>query len=162
ESMRAMRTELERLLQPVGLDVFWKDLRSKTGEDFQFVVVGSFDGSCAASNAPSAPALAGDNSSSLADTSISDGRILPFFHIDCEKVVRMLGGHPDGGMLGRALARVIAHELYHIIGNTKNHHDTGVAKAVFSLKDLTTPRFELDMWSVAQMKPQRTSDHPEL
>ena len=143
ESTRVMQSELQRLLEPAGLDVVWKDSRGSKREDYDLVVVGSFE-SCA----PKEPGV----TSILADTSISNGRILPFFRVDCASLIRMLD-RSDSFVLGRGLARVVAHELYHIIAQTTAHHDTGVAKAKFSVKDLTSPRFELDMWSLALMRP---------
>ncbi len=146
ESTRVMQAELQRLLDPADLEIQWKTSRSGA-EDFDLVAVGSFEGSCSSKEAVA------EGSSILGDTSISNGHILPFFRVDCATIQRLLDRNADGAVLGRALARVIAHELYHIIANTSAHHDTGVAKAKFSTKDLTTPRFELDMWSVALMKP---------
>jgi len=110
--------------------------------------VASFAGSCSAS----APALT-TAAAILADTSIADGRILPFFRVDCTRVIQMLGPHPESPVVGRALGRVIAHEIYHIVAHTAEHHDRGVAKAVFSIRDLTNPQFEFDAWSVSRMQP---------
>jgi hypothetical protein len=151
EATASMQAELQRLVDPAGLQILWKSSRNSSA-DFDLVVVGSFEGSCSTKE-PIMTMVEIVNLSSLGDTSISNGRILPFFHIDCARLVRMLGRGTDSATLGRALARVVAHELYHIIAHTTAHHDTGVAKPVFSVRDLTTPRFELDMWSAAQMRP---------
>src|SRR5262245_35316646 len=150
ETSQTMRVELRRLLEPAGLEVAWKNLADrKAGEDFELVVVASFEGSCAPDAV--APALA--VAASLADTSISSGRVLPFFRVDCPRLIRMLGSQLEPSVLGRALARVIAHEIYHIVARTTDHQQNGVAKAVFSLRDLTATRFELDAWSLALMRP---------
>jgi hypothetical protein len=149
DSAGVMRAEVQRLLAPAGLDVVWKTTADrKSGEEYELVAVASFDGSCSAL-AP-APAV---SSVSLADTSISDGRILPFFHVDCPRLLQMLGAQVESPVLGRALGRVIAHELYHIVGQTVEHHDTGVAKAVFSVRDLKSPRFDFDAWAIDRMRP---------
>jgi hypothetical protein len=158
-----MRAELQRLLTPAGLEVAWKNsAEHKAGDNFELVAVGSFEGSCSVAEQVLTPVNVVETVASLADTSISDGHILPFFHIDCRRLVRMLGSGPDKALLGRALARVIAHELYHIVAGTADHRDSGVAKATFSLRDLVTPRFDFDMLSLAQMKPvsvARTADY---
>ena len=160
ESKSAMKAEVQRLLSPATLEVIWKNTAEKrAGEDFEFVAVASFEGSCAVSQA--VPAVA---TVSLADTSVSDGRILPFFTIDCTRVIQMLGPHVEPTVLGRALGRIIAHELYHIVARTSDHHDTGVAKAAFSIRDLTNSRFEFDAWSLSRMNPApmaRPSESPE-
>ena len=149
ESKAAMRGELQRLLAPAGLDILWKNTSERrAGEDFELVVVASFEGSCSSGSA-SLPIAA----ASLADTSITNGRILPFLRVDCRRVVQMLGANAGSSAVGRALGRVIAHEIYHIVARTTVHHDTGVAKPVFSLRDLTNPRFEFDMWSLSRMQP---------
>jgi len=152
-----MRAELQRLLDPAGLEVAWKDSADHhAGDDYALVAVGSFEGSCSAAEPVLTPVSAVDTVARLADTSISDGRVLPFFHVDCARLVRMLGSGADKALLGRALARVIAHELYHIVAGTAEHQYSGVAKAAFSVRDLVTPRFEFDMMSLDQMKPPQT------
>ena len=149
EARFAMRTEVQRLLAPAGFVVVWKGTAERSGgEDFEQVAVASFEGSCSESSPTLAPAAA-----SLADTSITDGRILPLFRVDCARAIQMLGAHAEPSVVGRALGRVIAHEIYHIVAHTADHHDRGVAKAVFSVQDLTNPRFEFDPWSVSRMQP---------
>jgi hypothetical protein len=154
DSTDVMHAEVQRLLAPAGLDIVWKNsAERKTGEDFELVAVASFDGSC---SLPESAASA--TPVSLADTSISDGRILPFFHVDCSRISQMLGSQVEAPALGRALGRVIAHELYHIVAQTAEHHDSGVAKAAFSIRDLKNPRFEFDIWSIDRMRPPTSTD----
>src|SRR5205809_710381 len=68
------------------------------------------------------------------------------------RLIQVLGRSIDSRVLGRALARVIAHELYHIVAGTADHQDSGVAKAVFSAQDLTDIRFEFDSASISRMQ----------
>ena len=144
-----MRAELQRLLEPAGIEVVWKRMADRqAGETFDLVAVTSFTGSCSVGRS----VLATQASVSLADTSISDGRILPFFRIDCPKIIGMLGSQTEPSFLGRALARVAAHEMYHIVAQTAEHQERGVAKASFSIRDLTADRFELDAWSLNRMR----------
>ena len=150
ESSAVMHEELQRLLAPAGIDVVWRRMvERKAGENFDLVAVTSFAGSCVADKAGSAAAT----TVSLADTSISDGHILPFFRIDCTRITAMLGSQVEPAVLGRALARVAAHEIYHIVAQTTEHQERGVAKAVFSVRDLTSARFDLDIWSIERMRP---------
>jgi len=146
-----MREELQRLLRPAEIDVVWKSLSDRrSAETFELVAVSSFEGSCSPHDAPNAPPTI---SASLADTSISDGHILPFFRVDCTHLLRTLGSQPEPSAIGRALARVIGHEIYHIVAKTTEHQERGLAKAVFSVRDLTSNRFDLDAWSLDRMRP---------
>jgi len=148
-----MRAELQRLLEPAGIEVVWKGMADRqAGETFDLVAVTSFTGSCSVDK----PVLATQASVSLADTSISDGRVLPFFRIDCPKIIGMLGSQTESSFVGRALARVAAHEIYHIVAQTAEHQERGVAKASFSVRDLTSDRFELDAWSLNRMRLKST------
>jgi hypothetical protein len=56
----------------------------------------------------------------------------------------MLGNESTLAMGGRALARVIGHELYHILARTSQHPAAGIAKAAFSISDLTMPGLDFD------------------
>jgi hypothetical protein len=47
----------------------------------------------------------------------------------------------------------MAHEIYHIVGETTEHQAKGVAKASFSIQDLTGESFSFDVGSLAQMRP---------
>jgi hypothetical protein len=144
-----MHEELQRLLAPADIKIVWKRFEDrKAGDNFDLVAVTSFEGSCALDKPP----LVTQAAVSLADTSISDGHVLPFFRIDCPRVIGMLGPQADPAALGRALARVAAHEIYHIVGQTTEHQERGVAKAAFSTRDLTMTRFELDAWSLTRMQ----------
>ena len=81
-------------------------------------------------------------------THISDGVILPFAEIDCESIrdfiQRRLLRMPvesHEAAFGRALGRVVAHELYHIFANTVRHSACGVGKPKFSIEELLSPEF---------------------
>ena len=43
---------------------------------------------------------------------------------------------------GRAIGRVLAHELYHIFTNTTRHASWGVAKVFYSSKELASVQFQ--------------------
>src|SRR5262249_23967961 len=89
ESNAVMREELQRLVAPAGLEIVWKRMIDRSaGENFDLVAVTSFVGPCTL-NKSSAPVTA--TAGSLADTSISDGHILPFFRVDCTRLIAILG-----------------------------------------------------------------------
>jgi hypothetical protein len=159
EAGLVMRAELRKLLLPAGIDLVWKSLNDrKPGEIFELLAVSSFEGSCAGNEVAST-----SGGASLADTSIVGNQILPFFRIDCNRVIGILGPRVQPAVLGRALARLAAHEIYHIVAQTTEHESSGIAKAVFSLQDLTAPQLELDTFSLARMRPHsiiQTSEAP--
>jgi hypothetical protein len=43
---------------------------------------------------------------------------------------------------GRAMARVVAHELYHVLSQDHGHAEDGVAKPAFATSDLLANHFE--------------------
>ena len=160
-AIQSARHELQRLLEPAAIKMLWKTLDTrKTGEQFDQIVVMSFDGSCAEPVAPSSFRVSPDVTYSLADSAVSEGRVLPFVRVDCGYLARMLApslrslsSKERESVFGRALGRVVAHEIYHIMAETTRHQVRGVAKAEFSVRDLTAEDFEFDSASIAQLRP---------
>jgi hypothetical protein len=158
-----MRQELQRLLTPAGIRVVWKNPGEvRSGEDFDLIAVSSFEGTCSAMDAVRAPRNEKNPALTLAGTSISNGRVLPFFTVDCKKVLQLMRSELerlDSGsrqlLLGRALGRVMAHEIYHIVANTPSHSSTGAAKAYFSIRDLTATQFGFDESGLEGMRPEK-------
>jgi hypothetical protein len=78
---------------------------------------------------------------------VAEGRILPYTELRCDEIGKALAFlRPGSGIkdrqlaLGRALGRVLAHELYHILANAKTHGANGLARAVEPLPDLISPK----------------------
>jgi hypothetical protein len=101
---------------------------------------------------------------SLAETAVSDGVVLPFSHIDCANLTRMIGpvlaeetGAQRDYLYGRAMARLAAHELYHVMMGSRDHVHEGVAKPSFSVADLLDERFDFDRIALAQLR-QKTAE----
>ena len=72
-----------------------------------------------------------------------NGELLPFGEVECDRVrqslQRTLGrGNPakHDTRRGIALARVMAHELYHMKAHASTHTKDGVTKAALSSEDL--------------------------
>ena len=98
--------------------------------------------------------------SSLATTAVSNGQVLPFVEVDCDRTRRLIApglAHlPSGAratLFGRALGPVLAHELYHVLARTRDHQFHGVSKPCFSSADLVGSRFRFDPVSLALMRP---------
>jgi hypothetical protein len=82
---------------------------------------------------------------------MSDGAILPFSDVDCDKIrrfiasdVRSLEAGTREIVYGRAVGRVLAHELYHVFTNTTRHASWGVAKAFYTSRDLVSDQFRFE------------------
>jgi hypothetical protein len=164
-TQHSLQKELTRLLSPAGIQLAWRNENDKAREEMGRLVVGTFDGDCSVENLPSLSSW--PHGMKLAESAISDGRILPYFKVDCSRVIRMLAPRLQvlnvpsrESLLGQALARVIAHEIYHVLAQTPDHEPQGLSKAQFSLKDLTADRFELSASSLLRIRmatrPQQT------
>jgi hypothetical protein len=160
-AFRSAQQELDRLLVPAGIDIAWRSLATRTpDEQFDRVVVVSFDGSCSLPDAAAQSGKFQDSRITLADSSVSNGSVLPFIRVDCTNLLHILSpalrpmsSKERNTAFGRALGRVMAHELYHIVGETTSHQTIGVAKASLSVQDLIGVSLDFDTASLTQMRP---------
>jgi hypothetical protein len=83
----------------------------------------------------------------LGQTQIVDGKVLPFAEVRCDMVRKLISrelyakpSRERDVLLGRALGRVMAHELYHILLRTTGHGSNGLARPVQSSADLMADR----------------------
>jgi len=78
-----------------------------------------------------------------------NGVVIPFSDLACDNirgaVQSPLAGNQLRGnfLLGRAMGRVLAHELYHIVADTAEHGEDGVAQPALSARELTLGQLEL-------------------
>jgi len=120
----------------------WRDEgTSSPAESFDRLIVVAFKGDCSTVMPKSR-----SDSGPLGWTSTSDGRVLPFIGIDCDRVKTTLmtsGAWPHSvipaGLLGTALSHVALHEIYHVISGRKHHDTEGLFKAEYSAADLLSP-----------------------
>ncbi len=101
---------------------------------YRRVVIVTFHGSCTAAE-PVRSGFAEAKAIKLAETQITDGAILPFSEINCDRLRDFLETADPSEMgresrLGRATGRVLAHELYHVLLQTREHSKKGIGKAV--------------------------------
>lgn len=145
-----MQRELEALMQTAGYRVEWKVLGSHSSEDESAISVVELRGSCAApeGNIHLKPV---QNGASLASTAVDGPQVLPFSWINCETLTQMLAPLLSGMdsphrdfLYGRAMGRLLAHELYHLLANTREHAEAGVGKSAFSAKDLLSEHFAFE------------------
>ena len=141
--LEAIQSELDTIMVPAGLHFDWHPLADAGGRVSSQLAVIHFKGQCDTEDLRPEWGYPGP----LGWTHISDGEILPFIDINCEGlrlfVQRYLVGVPTDhreAVYGRALARILAHELYHFLANTKGHGG-GLAKAAYSAEELLAQSF---------------------
>jgi len=139
---KSLRAEVQRVMNSADLRIRWVPCEQSSGQVFQRLVVVRFRGRC------EIPHVGRSNSSSriLGSAEVSDGAILPYVTVYCSRVVRALPIETDRQAftarlraLGRALGRVVAHELYHIFGQTRKHGRWGLAQRTLTGSELTEP-----------------------
>ena len=156
--LEAMQQESERLVAPADYRFSWRT-STGAGDAFEQLVVLKLRGTCAL-RPMAADMRHHDDAASLGSTAVSDGRVLPFVQVDCDRVWKavapLLAPMPERAretMFGRALGRVLAHELYHVLAQTRGHAGEGVSKPCFRAADLLNARFQFDKASLARMRP---------
>ena len=140
-----LQSDVQSILLPLGFSIQWRDMKTAGREAWVDLALLRFQGHCDLFRASGIAFVPG----ALGETHVSDGRIQPFAEIDCDRIGNLLQPdlaavrEPDRERLfQRALARVVAHELYHIFAKTPVHEPTGVGKAEFTASDLLSNRFQ--------------------
>jgi hypothetical protein len=143
-SMIALREELRQLLQPAGIaiDVMLKS-EMPVSPQFAELVVFHMKGSCTINVAPVDLSNASDDRRWLGMTYTSDGQILHFGAVQCDRIRRCLQQVTVGRSLeqrqveyGNALGLVVAHEICHMVIGAKTHTKDGLTKESLSARDL--------------------------
>ena len=140
----AARKELAAIATAASAGFEWYPLAESLGKEISpGAAVLTFRGRCDVRDLGR-----GTYSGSLGRSARVDGVILPFPTVDCDAVRRyvqrdllMLGELEREAAFGRALGRVAAHELYHVMGKTWAHAECGVGKATYTVRELLGHRF---------------------
>ncbi len=153
-----MKREVDALMEGAGYSVSWRSA-GDFGQDegHAAVIVSEFQGICEAPRSGTilAPPEAG---AILASTAVSDGEVLPFIEVDCATVARLLASAlPNEAarrnfLYGRALGRVVAHELFHALTGIREHDDSGVAKHSFRARDILGEHFEFEVATLRRFR----------
>ena len=155
--LAVMKREAEALLEGAGFRIDWRSLSGSASSQTAELAVVDLRGSCTADPSPSHAPLP-DGDVVLASTAVIDGRVEPFSDLDCNAVGRLLAPAlsrtPAGFrsyLYGRAMGRILAHDLYHVIVKTRDHDAAGVAKPCFSIADLLGSSFEFETITLARL-----------
>jgi hypothetical protein len=135
-----MQKEAARILQSSGLRLGWTSNAEAAGRSFRGLVVFTFSGACMFQPAP--PLY--DELGPYASTTTTDGVVQPFGTVDCDHVARSARGAMAGDvdyaradfLIGRALGRVVAHELVHMLTHSGQHGTEGVQKPALTGRQL--------------------------
>lgn len=158
----ALQEELDSIMAPAGLRFAWRSLSRVNGDEvFKELAVVTFKGRC--DTADLAPF--GKTPGALGLTHVSDGAILPFSDVDCGHIRTFLQGElmakprdDREGVFGRALARVLAHELYHVFAKTSAHGACGIGKAAYTVQELVADDFQFDEKEIAALRVAAEND----
>jgi hypothetical protein len=143
-----MKQELSSILKDARIQLNWRERdHVSSSESFDNLIVVKFRGACQIDPASNRDPEPGP----LAFTHRSDGAILPFSEVECDRVrSSLLHTMPAQDLFrsdvifGRAMARVLAHELYHVLAATETHSRQGVMQRALSGSDLASDQLELD------------------
>jgi hypothetical protein len=146
--VRALEDEVEYIMGPLGRHFLWRSVAGVKGNEVSSeLAVLTFKGHCDLEGMLARDAHPG----ALGWTHVSDSAILPFSEIECDRIrvflqKELLYMHPADReeAFGRAVARVVAHELYHIFANTQHHGSDGVGKSAYSVHELLSDDFHFE------------------
>ena len=160
----AIQQEVGAIMEPIGISFDWRNLSLANGSEVSVeLAVITFKGTCSTANLVPHASYPG----ALGWTHVSDGIILPFSDVDCDRIrtfmqkeLLYLDPAIRNELFGRAVGRVLAHELYHIFANTSRHGSCGVGKAAYSVQELLSDDFRFED---RESKALRTRNrmHPE-
>jgi hypothetical protein len=147
--VEALHDEIDSIMAPIGMAFEWRSLNGVRGNELSVeLAVLTFKGRCDIAGLTSRKAT---NPGALGWTHVSDGAILPFSDVDCDRIRTFVQKDllavraPDREeSFGRAIGRVVAHELYHIFAKTTKHGSCGVGKAAYTSQELLSDDFQFE------------------
>jgi len=154
ESVTAMERETQVILKEAGVHLDWKSREEAANATFAELVVMRFNGAC---ELPPAPLY--DELGPLASTYETDGEIQPFGEVSCDRVGAFVRSGLHKGdfkkadfLLGRALGRVVAHELVHMLTGAKDHSHEGVFKPGLTVDELVSGELALSRGDIERLR----------
>jgi len=160
-ALRQMQKEAENIIGTSGIELGWRMRDDASGGTFNDLVVLTFKGACVLDPTP----VLHDELGPYAFTRVSNGEVQPFGEVDCDRVVNSVKGAMFGDdyaktdlLMGRALGRVVAHELVHMLTKSGRHAHVGVYKASLSGKQLISASLPLTALDIDQLK-ERNRTH---
>lgn len=157
-AMKEMEREATQIIETSGMKVDWRRRDDVANAVFNDLVVMTFKGSCTFDPAP--PIY--DELGPFAITRTANGEVQPFGEVDCDRVVNsvrtaMFGNDYNRAdlLIGRALGRVVAHEMVHMLTKSGRHAHDGVQRAALSGKQLISASLPLSAMDVDRLRAER-------
>ena len=155
-SLAAMKREVASIVRESGIEVDWRLLSDVHPTDsFEGLVVVRFRGACVIER----PAAMLDERGYYAFTYVTDGDVQPFSEVECGKIASSISPQMSPAqwkdrdtVLGRALGRVLAHELFHMLAKSGHHSGTGVTKSALSATQLLADRLAMAPADLKKLK----------
>jgi hypothetical protein len=145
-SVNEMKRETEEILRASGLRLDWRLGSEASRESYRDLVVVRFQGNCQIALLPRVY----DELGPLAFSYSAAGSVQPFSEVDCDKVSASVRSALWGDdfakadvLLGRALGRVLVHELVHMLTQSGRHARQGVEQPALSGKQLVGASLKL-------------------
>lgn len=151
-----IQDELAAIMVPIGPTLEWRSLAENKGDErWTMLVVVHFKGKCDLSDLSTYPPYPWI----LGRTHLSDGAIIPFSDIYCGAIRAFLAPslvsmdeQSRTFVFGRAIGRVLAHELYHVLAGTKHHGSSGLGEAFYTPRELVADDFQFQDQEIQRVR----------
>lgn len=138
----------------------WLTLKEDVpSETFDELAVLRFRVSCRMDKLGLPAAISTDGPVKLGETDLTSGAVSLYSRVACDEIKICIAGALGGfcardreTAFGRALGRVVAHELYHILGKTTEHTRHGISKGLQNSFDLIRENFQFDRRALLWLK----------
>ena len=153
-----MQRESSRIIEVSGVKLDWRSRGEASRASYSDLIVMTFKGSCSFDPAP--PLY--DELGPYAVTRTENGEVQPFGEVDCDRVVNSVRSAMFGGdyahadlLIGRALGRVVAHEIVHMLTKSSRHSSEGVEKPALSGRQLIAASLPLSAFDIDRLRQER-------
>src|ERR1017187_3288180 len=154
QSVAEMKREFAGIMKDTAVRFDFRSRSQASQETLSDLVLVRFKGKCVLDPV----GYLYDERGPMAFTYSTDGACQPFSEVACDKVTSAVRSAMSGSdfanadvLLGRALGRVLAHEVVHMLSKSGAHGHTGVAKTALSGSQLIAPELRLEPQDVARL-----------
>ncbi len=153
-SIAEMKREFADVMKDTAVPFDFRLLSEAAHQSFSDLVVFRFKGKCVLEPAP----FLYDERGPMAFTYSTGGVVQPFGEVECAKLTSVVRSAMSGGdfahadlLFGRALGRVLAHEVVHMLSKSGAHGHAGIASRALSGSQLISPGLRLALQDVERL-----------